>query len=152
MIFKNILIIRTDRIGDVVLTTPAIKALRDAFPQARMTILVSPGTKDLVEGNELLDEVLIDDRHGEHRGLFGYGKIVSLLRRRKFDLVINYHTKKRTNLLCFLAGIPVRTGYKNNKFGFLLNRPVKDERHFGKKHEAQYCLDILREFGIDARD
>jgi ADP-heptose:LPS heptosyltransferase len=66
--------------------------------------------------------------------------------------VINYHTKKRTNLLCFLAGIPVRAGYKNNKFGFLLNRPVKDERHLGKKHEVQYCLDILREFGIDARD
>lgn len=152
MNFKNILIIRTDRIGDVVLTTPAIKALRDAFPQARITILVSPATKDLVEGNELLDEVLMDDRHGEHRGMAGYWRLVCLIKRRKFDLVINYHTKKRTNLLCFLAGIPVRAGYKNNKFGFLLNRPVKDERHLGNKHEAQYCLDILREFGIEARD
>ena len=152
MNFKNILIIRTDRIGDVVLTTPAIKALRDAFPEARITILVSPATKDLVDGNELLDDVMLDDRHGEHKGLSGYWKLVALIKKQKFDLVINYHTKRRTNLLCFLAGIPVRTGYKNNKFGFLLNCPVKDERHLGKKHEAQYCLDILREFDIAAGD
>jgi heptosyltransferase-2 len=152
MNFKNILIVRTDRIGDVVLTTPAIKALREAFPGARLTILVSPVTKELVGGNELLDEVLIDDRHGVHKGLGGYLKIVSMIKKQKFDLAVNYHTKKRTNLLCFLAGIPLRTGYKNSKFGFLLNRPVTDERHLGKKHEAQYCLDVLREIGVNAED
>ena len=42
-IFHNILIVRTDRIGDVVLTTPAIKALRQAYPAARISILVTPG-------------------------------------------------------------------------------------------------------------
>lgn len=148
--YKNILIVRTDRIGDVVLTTPAIRALRQAYPQARISILVSPATKDLVEGNPDLDEVLVDDRLKEHKGPFGFLKLVYCLRRKKFDLAIIFHTKKRTNLTCFLAGIPARIGYKNNKFGFLLTHPLTDTRHEGKKHEVQYCLDVLDELGVTA--
>jgi len=77
---------------------------------------------------------------------------VNQLRKEKFDLVILYHTKKRTNLLCFIAGIPMRIGYKNNKFGFLLTDPIEDERHLGQKHETQYCLDLLTHLGIESKD
>ena len=146
--FKNILIVRTDRIGDVVLTTPAIKVLRQAYPAARISILVAPLTKDLVTGNLYLDEIIVDDRRGVHRGIFGFWHLASVLRQKKFDLAIVYHTKKRTNFLCWAAGIPRRTGCKNEKFGFLLNDPIRDERHFGKQHEAQYCLDVLKHLGI----
>jgi ADP-heptose:LPS heptosyltransferase len=66
--------------------------------------------------------------------------------------VVNYHTKRRTNAACFLAGIPVRLGYRNDKFGFLLNRPVADRRHLGEKHEAEYCLDLLKEIGVVSSD
>jgi heptosyltransferase-2 len=149
--FKNILIVRTDRIGDVVLTTPSITALREQYPNAKIAVLVSPLTRELVDGNSCLDEVLVDDRTGEHKG-FGYFKLIGLLRREHFDVAVIYHTKRRTNLACFLAGIPVRIGYKNDKFGFLLNRPVVDTRQKGEKHEAQYCLDILKKVGIDSSD
>lgn len=148
--YKNILIIRTDRLGDVVLTTPAIKALRGAYPDSRISILVAPLTVDLVDGNLCLDEILIDDRSGEHKGFFGFLKLVQMLRKKKFDCVFVFHTKKRTNIACFMSGIPVRIGYKNNKFGFLLNRPIVDARHMGKKHEAQYCLDVLKIIGVDS--
>ncbi len=147
--FKNILIVRTDRIGDVVLTTPAIKALREAYPTAKISILVNPATKDLVEGNVYLNEVLVDDREHEHKGK-GFLKLARLLRQKRFDLAIIFHTKRRTNLLCFLAGIPRRVGYKNNKFGFLLTDPIEDKRHLGEKHEAEYCLDVLKHLGIKA--
>ena len=146
--FKNILIVRTDRIGDVVLTTPAIKALRQAYPAARISILVAPLTKDLVTGNPYLDEIIVDDRRGVHRGIIGFWRLASVLRQKKFDLAVVYHTKKRTNCLCRAAGIPRRTGYRNEKFGFLLNDPIADERHLGRQHEAQYCLDVLRHLGI----
>lgn len=148
--YKNILIVRTDRVGDVVLTTPAIRALRGAYPHSRISILVAPRTRDLVEGNPDLDEVLVDDRGKEHKGPFGFLKLVYCLRQKKFDLAIIFHTKKRTNLTCFLAGIPSRIGYKNNKLGFLLTHPLRDTRHEGKKHEVQYCLDVLQELGITA--
>ncbi len=142
---QNILIVRTDRIGDVVLTTPAIKALRQNFPYAKISILVTSATKDLVEGNPHLNEILIDDK----KGFLGFWKLVFLLRPKKFDCAIIFHTKKRTNALCFLAGIPRRVGYCNDKWGFLLTQKIDDQRHRGMKHESQYCLDVLRCMDLD---
>jgi len=150
--FKNILIVRTDRIGDVVLTTPAVKALRQAYPGSRISILATPVTYDLVFGNPYVDEVLVDDRQGVHRGLGGFLRMVRELRSQRFDLAIIFHTKRRYNLACYAAGIPCRLGYKNNKFGSLLSLPLKDARHLGEKHEAEYCLDVLKAIGIEHND
>jgi lipopolysaccharide heptosyltransferase II len=146
--YKNILIVRTDRIGDVVLTTPAIRALRKAYPQARITILVSPLTKNLVDGNPDINEVLVDNRNKENNGPLGFLRLIRLIKSKDFDLAINFHTKKRTNLLCFLARIPSRLGYYNKKFGFLLTEKIFDVRHLGEKHEAQYCMDVLKSLDI----
>ncbi|HLF18090.1 MAG TPA: lipopolysaccharide heptosyltransferase II [Candidatus Omnitrophota bacterium] len=151
-IYQNILVVRTDRIGDVILTTPALQALRHAFPTSRITLLVSPQTFLLVNKNPYVNEVLIDDRKKTHKGVFGFWRLVKEIRRKRFDLAIIYHTKRRTNLLCFWADIPERIGYKNNKFGFLLTQPVLDERYLGKKHEAEYCLELLSHVGVHAQD
>jgi heptosyltransferase-2 len=152
MHFSNILIVRTDRIGDVVLTTPAIKALRQAYPAARLSILVAAATFDLVNGNPYLDEILVDDRSGRNKSLFGFMRLVAAIRRKQFDAAIIFHTKRRYNLACCLAGVPLRLGYKNNKFGFLLTHPVKDTRSLGEKHEAEYCMDVLKSIGIEKGD
>jgi len=150
-IFHNILIVRTDRIGDVILTTPAIAALRQAYPNARITIMVTPATREIVDGNPNLDEVIVYDQKGAHKGFRGYWKFIAELHRRKFDLTIIYHTKKRFNLICFLVGIPNRIGFQNNKFGFLLTHQIKDTRPLGDKHEYEYCLEVLKHLGVDAR-
>lgn len=150
--YKNILIVRTDRIGDVVLTTPAIAALRKAYPKARISILVTPQTREIVEGNPDIDEVIIDDRKNRNRGLLGFLNLAGELRKRKFDLAVIFYTKKRTNLICFLAGIRERAGYRNNKFGFLLTHQIKDTRPEGAKHEAEYCFDVLRHLGLEIAD
>lgn len=150
--FNNILIIRTDRIGDVVLTTPAIKAVCQSYPASKITVLVTPLTLDLVEGNPYVGEVLVDDRGGRHKGLFGFLRLVHKIRSKKFDLVIIFHTKRRYNLACAMAAIPCRLGYKNNKFGFLLNLPLKDTRPLGEKHEAEYCMEVLKAVGIENND
>jgi heptosyltransferase II len=150
--FQNILIVRTDRIGDVVLTTPAIKALREAYPAARISVLVTPVTVDLVKGNPYIDEILVDDRSRHHKGLFGSLRLAREIRLKKFDLAILFHTKRRYNLACYTARIPCRLGYKNKKFGFLLTHPVKDVRNSGAKHEAEYCMDVLKAIGIEGED
>ncbi len=149
--FKNILVIRTDRMGDVILTTPSIKALRQHFPDAKISVLVAPATRELVEGNPNIDEVIVFDRQGAHRGLRVF-KLIRYLRRQNFDLAILFHTKKITNLICFLANIPNRIGYKNEKYGFLLTLGLPDDRPEGSKHEAQYCLDVLKPIGIQSND
>ncbi len=148
--FSRVLVVRTDRMGDVVLTTPFIKALRRAYPAARISILVTPATKDLVIGNPYLDEVLVDDRAGRHKGMVGSLRLAQDIRRGNFDAAFILHTKRRYNIACFLAGVPARIGYRNDKMGFLLTHPLKDIRHLGEKHEARYCLDILKGVGIPA--
>ncbi len=150
--FQHILIVRTDRIGDVVLTTPAIKAIRGAYPLARIAVLVTPSTFDLVNGNPYVDEIMVDDRASRHKGPLGFLRLVREIRAKQFDLAIIYHTKRRYNMACFLSRITCRLGYKNNKLGFLLSHPVKDIRALGEKHEAQYCLDVLKAIGIDNDD
>lgn len=147
--FKNILIVRTDRMGDVILTIPAIRALRAAFPLSKIVLWVDRSTKELVLGLPFIDEIIVEDKT---LGWLGYFLLVAIFKKRKFDLAVIFHTKKRTNAACFFAGIPYRLGYKNNKFGFLLNHPVIDERHFGTKHEAQYCMDLLQYIGVNGTD
>ncbi|MCC6759234.1 MAG: lipopolysaccharide heptosyltransferase II [Candidatus Omnitrophica bacterium] len=146
----HILVVRTDRIGDVVLTTAAVRALRKNYPDSRIAMMVAPGTRELVEGNPDIDEVIIHDRDGNNKGFVGFWKQVFNLRRKKFDWAIIFHTKKWTNMFCFFAGIPRRTGYCNEKLGFLLTDRVPDDREAGIKHEAEYCLDILNSIGVPA--
>ena len=65
----NILVVRTDRIGDVVLTTAAVRALRKNFPNARIAMMVAPGTRELIEGNPDVNEIIIHDRNGKNNGI-----------------------------------------------------------------------------------
>jgi heptosyltransferase II len=150
--FQNILIVRTDRIGDVVLTTPAIKAMRQSYPGSRISVLVTPATYDLVNGNPYVDEILVDDRQGRHKGLLGFLRLAREIRSKRFDLAVIFHTKRRYNLACYAARIPCRLGYKNEKFGFLLSFPLKDIRPLGEKHEAEYCMDVLKAIGVESDD
>lgn len=144
----NILIVRTDRIGDVVLTTPVFKALRQAYPHCTITVLLTPSTQGLVDGNPYINEVIVDDRKGRHKGLIGALQLARDIRRRAFDVAFVFHTKRRYNLACYLAGVPLRIGFKNDKWGGLLTHPVKDLRFTGQKHEVRYCLDVLKTVDI----
>ncbi|MDD5692595.1 MAG: lipopolysaccharide heptosyltransferase II [Candidatus Omnitrophica bacterium] len=145
--YSRILIVRTDRIGDVLLSTPVIKALRQKFPQAYISMMVSPYARDIVEGNPYLDEVIVYDKDGKHKSFFRSLKFSSRLRKKKFDLAIILHPANRAHLLTFLAGIPERLGY-NRKLGFLLTRRIEHTKQKGQKHEAEYNLELLSELGI----
>jgi heptosyltransferase-2 len=145
--YHRILISRTDRIGDVVLSTPVIKALRNRFPQAYISMMVAPCARDIVEGNPYLDEVIIYDKNGKHKSWLRSIKFASSLRKKKFDLAVILHPTNRMHLLTFLAAIPERLGY-NRKFGFLLNHRKPHTKQEAAKHEAEYNLDLLRDYSI----
>jgi heptosyltransferase-2 len=152
MDYENILIVRTDRIGDVVLTTPAIEAIRKNFPRAKISVLVAAQTRDLVKGNPFIDKVLVDDRQGRHHGMAGFWRLSSEIHEQRFDAAFIFHTKKRTNFACFNARIPERIGYKDKNYGFFLTQGFEDPRHTGEKHESEYCLDLLRMAGLRIED
>lgn len=149
--FKRILICRTDRIGDVLLSTPVIKNLRERYPKAYIAMMVSAYAKDIVEGNPYLDKVIVLDKEGKHKGWLGSVRLIEELKKSKFDLALILHPVNRVHLVTFLSGIPKRVGY-NRKLGFLLTDKVKHTKQLGLKHELDYNLDLLRYMGVEALD
>jgi heptosyltransferase-2 len=145
--YRRILIARTDRIGDVLLSTPVIKALREKYPQAYISMVVAPYARDIVEGNPYLDEVIIYDKDIKHRSWIRSLKFARRLKNKKFDLAVILHPTNRIHLITFLAGIPKRLGY-NLKFGFLNNLRRVHVKQEGRMHEAEYNLDLISSLGV----
>ncbi|MFH1888706.1 MAG: lipopolysaccharide heptosyltransferase II [Candidatus Omnitrophota bacterium] len=149
--YKRILIVRTDRIGDVLLSTPVIKALRDSCPSAYIAAMVSPYTKDIVDGNPCLDEVIIYDKDGKEKGWLGSLRFSQGLKKRRFTLAVILHPTNRAHLVTLFAGIRRRVGY-DRKLGFLLTDRIKHTKQSGEKHESEYALDLVRYLGIEPQD
>jgi lipopolysaccharide heptosyltransferase II len=149
--FKRILVARTDRIGDVLLSTPVLEALRKNYPSAYIAMMVSPYAKDIIEGNPYLDEVIIYDKDARHKSWFNSMKFSRRLAKKKFDLGLILHPTNRVHLVTFFAGIPKRIGY-DRKSGFLLTERIKHTKQHGEKHELEYNLDLLRHIGIEPKD
>src|SRR3989449_10581265 len=127
----KILAIRFARLGDTVLLLPALSLLKRAFPDARLTLLTGHRCAPVAEMCPAIDEVLTVDRLEMRDGplleaLRDIQRLVRDLRRRRFDLVIDFHSFRETNLLTWLSGAPVRIGMKRYKapyLNFCFNRP-----------------------------
>jgi lipopolysaccharide heptosyltransferase II len=148
---KRILIVRLDRIGDVLISTPVIKNLRDAYPDSYIAFMVAPYAREIVEGNPYLNDVVIYDKKGNEKDLPGNLKFIWYLRRKKFDIAVILHPTERAHIVTFLAGIPERVGY-NKKLGFLLTKKIPHVKQYGLKHEAEYSQDVLRYIGVEPKD
>ncbi len=145
----KILVVRLDRMGDVVLSLPAIEAIKNRFPNAFLSVMVRPYTREIVEGHPLVDEVIpyFYEKKGRHSSLIGGLRFVREIVKRHFDIAFILHPSNRSHLVPFLAGIPYRIGLGSHA-PFLLTKRVPDRRHEGKKHESDYALDVVRAFGI----
>ena len=143
----RILVTRTDRIGDLVLTTPLFKILREKFPGAHLAALVFLEHREVVEGNPYLDEVILYDKKGSERGLLGQWQFSRKLRGKKFDAVIHAHGTNRMHFAAWLAGIPHRMGYAR-RASWALTRVHPYNKKHGLKQEAEYLLELLEPLGI----
>ena len=127
----KILAIRFARLGDVVLLLPALSSLKRAFPEARLTLLTGHRCTPIAELCPAVDETFAVDRVAMRDGsrsaaLRDMTRLVREVRRRRFDLVIDFHSFRETNLLTWLSGAPVRIGMKRYKapyLNFCFNRP-----------------------------
>lgn len=148
---KRIIIVRMDRVGDLILSTPAIKAVRGAYPDSHIALLVRPYTKEAVDGNPYVNEIITYDKSNGEKGLLGKIKFIVGLRNKRFDLAIILHPKNSSHVFAFLAGIPERLGY-DKKMGMLLTKKVPHTKQYGLRHEIDYTLGLLRYIGIVSSD
>ncbi len=147
LIPKRILVIRLDRLGDVILSTPVLDALRRKFPHAFIAMMVRPACRDVVEGNPHLNEVIVYEKESAHRTIRGTIRFAWALRRDAFDTALVLHPSNRSHWIPWLAGIPRRIGY-DRKSAWLLTHRLPHRKQEGEQHEARYALDMLQIFGV----
>ena len=138
----RILIVNVNWIGDVLFSTPAIRALRKHFPEAHIACMVVPRCKEVLELNPHLNELIIYDEKGENKGLMGKLKIISNLKARRFDCVFLFHRSLTRTLMVALSGIKERAGIDNPKRGFLLTKKIKPQP--SDIHKVEQFLNIVR--------
>ena len=146
---KRLLVIRLDRLGDVVLSTPVLQALRQHFPHAFIAMMVRPACRDVVDGHPALDEVMIYEKEGAQRRVWETIRFARRLRRYDFDTALALHPSNRSHWIPWLARIPVRIGY-DRKSAWLLTHRFPHRKQEGQQHEAAYTLELLSVFGIAA--
>lgn len=146
----NILVIRTDRIGEVLLNIPAIRALKQSF-NSSLSALVNPAVKELLVNTPEIDQILTFNEEDWNKGILAKLQLLRQLRQMKFDLAVILNPAKRFHILTYLAGIPLRLGY-SRKWGFLLTHKIEDKKYLGRKHEVEYNLDLVRLIGADTED
>lgn len=142
---ENILIVRTDRIGDVVLTLPMASVLKKHFPGCRVTFLLREYTKELASGNPCIDEVIILD-DGKIKS--GFLQTYKLIKNKKFDAVVTVFPRFKLALVFFIAGIKTRIGSGYRWYSFLFNRRVFEHRKYGEKHELVHNINLLKAIGV----
>ena len=143
----RILISRIDRIGDVLLTTPSLRILKEIYPDSFLGVLVSPETASTLEGNPYIDKVYIYDKKGKEKSPLGTFRFAGELARDSFDAALHFHATNRVFWLSFLAKIPIRIGHKR-KLWRLLTHSIEERKREGKKHESEYNLELLEVLGI----
>jgi heptosyltransferase-2 len=144
----DVLIRGTNWIGDVVMTFPAIAAVRETLSTARITVLVKPWVADLVRMHPAVDEVLVYERPGRHEGAGGILKLARELRARRFDAAILLQNAIEAAIIARLAGIPVRAGYSTDARGLLLTHPVRLEAGIKSVHQSLYYVEMLEALGF----
>ncbi|MBF0254577.1 MAG: glycosyltransferase family 9 protein, partial [Candidatus Omnitrophica bacterium] len=145
----EVLAVRLDRMGDMMLSYPAFAALKSHFERDRLTVLARPYTLDAAGRSGPVNDVIVYDyaKGGRHRSLKGYARLVREIRRRRFKAAFIFHPTFRSHLLCLAAGIPVRVGYRPGVPG-LLTHTVTDLRSSGYQHESRNALDVARAYGV----
>jgi len=144
--FDRILIFNSAFPGDIVLTTPLIRATHESFPAAGLTFCTTEAGASLLAGMTYLDSLIVFDKHGRDRGILGMSKTVSRLRREGFDLALSAHRSFRSALILAMAGIPVRVGFDKSAaprlYTHLAERKPED-------HETERNLSLLGPLGIE---
>jgi len=147
---RSILIRVNNWIGDVVMISPAVRALRTHFRGARITLLAKSWVLDSLRGDPVYDALIEYDRPGRHAGLRGRLRLAAALRRERLDLAILFQKAFDAAALAFLAGARHRVGYATDGRAFLLTRSL--EPPAPDTHHVDVFLGIARALGCRIDD
>lgn len=152
---RRILVIRLDLLGDVVMSLPAVHALREHYPQADITMLTLPLVRGILEGCPDIDEILTLNTNALRRprtllpALLAFLATVRLLRGRRFDVAVSL-SGRTASALALLSGAPCRVGYRGEGYPNAFTLAVDGYRFHRFAHEVEYDLALVRALGCPA--
>ena len=136
---KRILVVRNDRLGDAVLTVPAVAAVRQCWPDAHLSLLVQPSLVPFWQTIPGIDQ-LLPDRTGPH-----VREMAASLARQQFDAALVINTNRRNLRIVRRAGIPVRVAWSGKLASWLYgNRLVRLRRSHPPVHESVFAMAFVR--------
>ena len=136
----RILVIHTAFIGDIVLSTPMLRKLKDVYPDSDITYVTTPAGAAILRNNPNISEIIEYDKRGKHKGIKGIYQLGKRLKYENFNLVITPHRYLRSSVLSWLTGSPVRRGYESAEGAFLYTEKIKYDK---SKHEVEKLLSFI---------
>lgn len=135
---KNIAVVRTDRIGDMILTLPMCQGIKELIPNCKLTLIARRYVEPILYNCQILDQIFyIEDFKGNLKELFN-----------KIDIQVAFFPRPRFNEVyyAFKSNVPIRVGTAYRWYSFLFTHKVKDHRKVSKYNEAQYNLRMVETF------
>ena len=145
---KRLLIRSTNWIGDAIMTTPAVRAIRRNFPDAHISMLAKPWVAPVFAHSPHVDEIVDYDAGGRHAGAPGILRLAKDLRTQRYDAAILLQNAIEAAIIAFLAGIPRRIGFDSDGRRLFLTHPVRRTRAIRSIHQTGYYLKILEGAGL----
>jgi heptosyltransferase III len=142
---KNILIVRTDRIGDLVLTLPLAGLIKKQYKNCKVTFLVPEYTKNIVSSHPFIDDVIVLN---ESNGKIDFAENLKIIKSKKFDTCIVARPIFVISLIVFLSGIQNRIGTGYRWYSFLFNHKVYEHRKNAERHELEFNVNLLEKLNI----
>lgn len=141
---KRILIVRPDRIGDVVLSTPIPQAIKKTYPNSFVAVLVRDYTQDIFKHNPFVDKIILADKNDP------FLKKVFEIRSNNFTHSLSLLPTEKLNYLLFVSGIKTRIGVGHKFYQAITNtKSVFRRKYEQSRHEADYCMDTARKIGVE---
>lgn len=145
---RKILLIRLRRIGDVVLTTPAVTLLRQEFPEAEIAYIVDEPYRDLVEGHPSLDTIIVLPRK---LGIRDFLRRLRRIRKSRYDVLIDFHGGPRAALITLLSKAKRKFGYRIKYKHLIYDFAVPRKPEKGFMHSAEGHIGLVKALGISPK-
>jgi heptosyltransferase-2 len=149
---QRILVRANNWIGDVVMISPSLKALRETYPRAVIDVVARPHVADCFAAHPWVDGVVLHDPGGRHRGARGFLRLLAELRARRYDMAVLFQKAFGAALMAWGARIPRRIGHATDHRRLLLTDAIPQTPEFDRLHHVEYFLRVARAAGcpVDA--
>lgn len=143
---KKILLIRLRRMGDIIMTTPAITALKQGCPQSSISYVVEKPFRELVEGNPNLDKVIVIPKS---QGKKDFLNLLRQIRKENYDVVIDFHGGPRASYMTLFSKARLKIGYRIKYKNFIYDIKIPRSPEKGYIHSVENHIDLVNSLGIN---